>query len=240
MKLFAIGDPHLSFDELGNEYKPMDIFGPNWDNHGVRLQAGWQQVVQPEDLVLLPGDISWAMDLEQVKPDLAFLAALPGRKLLLRGNHDLWWDTLSKVKQVLPPEMYVLQNDCFLFNEEVAICGTRGWLCPGEQGFADNHDAKIFAREVGRLKLSLEKIPATVQKRIVMMHYPPVNYQGELTPFIELMQQYNVQTCIYGHLHSYAHQYALPESKWGIAFHLVSADYLQFRPKEILALVEHN
>lgn len=233
MKIFAIGDTHLSFNNDGDEYKPMNIFGDGWEAHVSRLQKNWQEVVQAEDVVLMPGDISWAMDLAEVKPDLDFISALPGKKILLRGNHDLWWDTVSKVKRILPSDMTVLQNDCLVLDERLAVCGTRGWLCPGEKGFSDAHDDKIFAREIARLRLSLEKIPSQIEQRLVMMHYPPVNYQGEKTPFIELMEEFGVQTCIYGHLHSHAHKFALLDEKWGINFHLVSGDYLQFRPKLI-------
>ena len=233
MKIFAIGDTHLSFNAEGKEYKPMNIFGDGWEEHANRLRENWQAVVGAEDYVLLPGDISWAMDLSEAELDFAFISSLPGKKLLLRGNHDLWWDTVSKVRKALPPDMMVLQNDCFVLEERLAVCGTRGWLCPGEQGFSDAHDDKIYAREIGRLRLSLEKIPANIEQRIVMMHYPPVNYKAEKTPFIELMEEFGVQTCIYGHLHSHAHKFALLDEKWGINFHLVSGDYLQFRPKLI-------
>lgn len=233
MRLFALGDPHLSFDRDGNEYKPMGVFGEGWENHGHRLQENWLSAVKEEDVVLLPGDISWAMTLEEFQPDLEFLSQLPGRKIIIKGNHDLWWDSLSKMRNLLPPGFAVLQNDSIVLADRLAICGTRGWQSP-DQDFLDPHDAKIFQRELNRLKLSLDSVPPGVTEKLVMLHYPPVNYKLEKGPFIEMMQQYGVQICIYGHLHSYAIKNRLPEEQWGIRFHLVSADFLQFWPKLIM------
>lgn len=231
MKLFALADPHLSFNSAGEEYKPMGIFGDSWLNHGEKIRTNWLDVVQDDDVVLLPGDISWAMTLEEVQPDLDFLAKLPGRKIISKGNHDLWWDSLSKVKKILPEGFAIIQNNSFVFGN-VAVCGTRGWQCP-EGAFADAHDEKIFQRELGRLKLSLDSVPKEVRHKIVMLHYPPVNGRQERSAFVELMLQYGVELCLYGHLHSYAIQNALEGVHWGMEFQLVSADYLGFRPREI-------
>ena len=231
MKLFALADPHLSFNSAGEEYKPMGIFGNSWLNHGEKIRTNWLDVVQDDDVVLLPGDITWAMTLEEVQPDLDFLAKLPGRKIISKGNHDLWWDSLSKVKKILPEGFAIIQNNSFVFGN-VAVCGTRGWQCP-EGAFADAHDEKIFQRELGRLKLSLDSVPKEVRHKIVMMHYPPVNGRQERSAFVELMLQYGVELCLYGHLHSYAIQNALEGVHWGMEFQLVSADYLGFRPREI-------
>lgn len=231
MKLFALADPHLSFNSAGEEYKPMGIFGDSWLNHGEKIRTNWLDVVQDDDVVLLPGDISWAMTLEEVQPDLNFLAKLPGRKIISKGNHDLWWDSLSKVKKILPEGFAIIQNNSFVFGN-VAVCGTRGWQCP-EGAFADAHDEKIFQRELGRLKLSLDSVPKEVRHKIVMLHYPPVNGRQERSAFVELMLQYGVELCLYGHLHSYAIQNALEGVHWGMEFQLVSADYLGFRPREI-------
>jgi len=231
LKLFALADPHLSFDAAGKEYKPMGVFGDSWLNHGERLRKNWLQLVQPKDVVLLPGDLSWAMTLEQFQPDLNFLAALPGYKIISKGNHDLWWDSLSKIKRVLPDEFAVLQNNSFVFGD-VAVCGSRGWQCP-DGAFTDAHDAKIFQRELIRLRLSLDSVPDTVQHKIVMLHYPPVNGKQEQSALVTLMLQYGVETCLYGHLHGYAVQNALEGVHWGIDFQLVSADYLGFVPKLI-------
>lgn len=237
MKLFALGDPHLSFDKNGNEYKPMGIFGDSWQNHGEKIRMYWLSQVCEDDVVLLPGDISWAMTLDELAPDLTFLAELPGKKIIVKGNHDLWWESLSKIRSCLPEGIEVLQNNSFVFGD-TAICGTRGWTCPeltetGVAVFPDAHDEKIFARELGRLKLSLDSVPDTVSHKIVMLHYPPVNSKLERSEFITLMEQYQVETCLYGHLHSYAMYNSLNGTYWGIQFHLVSADYLGFEPKYI-------
>lgn len=234
MKLFALADPHLSFNAAGEEYKPMGIFGDSWQNHGAKIRAHWMDVVQAEDVVLLPGDISWAMTLEEVQPDLAFLAELPGRKIISKGNHDLWWDSLCKVKKILPEGFDVLQNNSFVF-ADVAVCGTRGWQCP-DGDFADAHDEKIFRRELGRLKASLDSIPEGIAHKIVMLHFPPVNGRQERSAFVDLMVQYQVELCLYGHLHSYAIKNALEGVHWGIQFRLVSADHLEFCPREIWQL----
>ena len=241
MKLFALGDPHLSFDKDGIEYKPMGIFGDGWQNHGHKIRERWLELVSPDDVVLLPGDISWAMTLEEFQPDLDFLATLPGRKIIAKGNHDLWWDSLSKIRKILPPDFDVLQNNSFVFGD-VAVCGTRGWMCPdtaedGTQVFSDPHDEKIYQRELGRLKLSLDSIPKHITHKIVMLHYPPVNGKFDKSALVEIMEQYGVEICIYGHLHSYAIQNAIRGQHWGIQFQLVSADALQFTPKLIYEIM---
>lgn len=231
MRIFALGDPHLSFDQKGKSYKPMDIFGDHWEDHSERLAANWRETVWEDDIVLLPGDISWAMDLDDVLPDLDFIHQLPGEKIIIKGNHELWWNTISKVRRVLPSSIRAIQNDHILLDNGVAICGTRGWNCP-DGDFNDEHDAKIFARELGRLKLSLESVAAKTKMKIVMLHFPPTNTKGEISPFVQLMMAHHVDICLYGHLHSYAvSQRVLPKEKWGIQFYLVSADYLQFTPK---------
>lgn len=232
MRLFALGDPHLSFDAAGASYKPMGIFGGDWQDHEARLRDGWRRTVTEEDVVVLAGDISWAMTLEDARPDLDFLAALPGRKILLKGNHDLWWDSVGKVRRVLPAGMAALQNDCVLLGD-TALCGTRGWLCPDDA--ADPHDEKIFRRELIRLRLSLESAPEAARK-IVAMHFPPFSGKQEKSAFIDLMQEFGVTHCVYGHLHSHARRTALEGRHWGIELRLVSADHLDFTPAFIAQL----
>mgnify|MGYP003220774200 CR=1 FL=1 len=231
IRILALGDPHLSFRENGEEYKPMDVFGSRWHDHSCRIRDKWCQIVRPEDVVLMPGDISWAMTLEEAAPDLDFLAKLPGRKIITKGNHELWWDTISKVRKVLPAGIMAVQNDHILLENGVAICGTRGWQCP-DGAFASDQDEKIFAREVGRLELSLRSVPQEVPHKIVMLHFPPTNVRQEMSPFVELMLDYGVEICVYGHLHDqFQSGSALQGRRWGMTFHLVSADYLQFAPK---------
>lgn len=150
MKLFAIGDLHLSH----SSNKPMSIFGPNWDNHAERIAAAWRERVSDEDAVLIPGDISWAMQLDEARLDIEYIAALPGKKVIMRGNHDYWWGSISKVRDMLPCCMYALQNDTVELGS-VTIAGSRGWICPGSSGFDSETDQKIYDREVIRLQLSL-------------------------------------------------------------------------------------
>jgi len=233
MRIFALGDLHFSFDAQGVEYKPMDIFGFKWENHAQKIEENWHKTVSQDDVVLVPGDISWALKLEEAIYDLNFLGKLPGLKIIVKGNHDLWWQSLTKVRGVLPPQTVALQNNHVLLENGIAICGTRGWDCPGSINYNGPDDEKVYKREVHRLRLSLESVKEEVREIIVMLHYPPTNNKHELSGFIELLLEYKVKTCIYGHLHSDAIKNALPEEKWGINFHLVSADAVNFSPKLI-------
>ena len=169
MGIYALGDLHLSHASS----KPMDVFGPNWAGHEQRIQAAWTAMVAPQDIVLLPGDISWAMHMEEAAPDLAFIAGLPGRKVLLRGNHDYWWSSLSKVRSRLQPGMYALQNDAMELDGAL-YAGSRGWTLPPYAQDAD--DQRIYARERMRLEMSLKAARANDGSAplIAMMHYPPL------------------------------------------------------------------
>ena len=227
MRLFAIGDLHLSLFAD----KPMDMFGEAWRGHAARLESAWRESVAEDDWVLLPGDISWAMRLEEALPDLLFLAALPGKKLLLRGNHDYWWNSRAKLVSMLPPDMRLLQNDCLDIGG-VTVCGTRGWTCPGAAGFSAA-DEKIFQRERIRLELSL-KAADTGAEKLVMMHFPPFNERRQQSAFTELIEAYGVKTVIYAHLHGKAHRQAFEGERNGVTYRLVAGDYLGFRPKQIL------
>lgn len=227
MRIFAIGDPHLSFAVN----KPMDIFGDQWKNHPERFADEWCRTVAPDDWVLVPGDISWAMHLEEVKPDLEFLERLPGKKIMIRGNHDYWWSSISKVRKILPANMYALQNDSLQIGD-IAICGTRGWNCPGGYDF-DEHDRTIYEREVSRLELSLKNAGKTAKEKWVMLHYPPTNEKHQDSGFLDVMRKYEVSVCIYGHLHGEGHKNAITGEHAGIQFHLVACDYLNFKPLQI-------
>ncbi|MFZ5945942.1 MAG: metallophosphoesterase [Bacillota bacterium] len=236
MRIFALGDPHLSFDGDGNIYKPMDIFGSNWEQHHLKIAQNWREKVSQEDVVLVPGDISWALKLEEAVDDINFIGSLPGIKILVKGNHDLWWQSVTKVKKVLPQGMHVIQNDNFLVSNDYVICGTRGWNCPGDKGFDEIEDRKVYERELIRLRMSLNSIKQKNREIIVMLHYPPTNGKHEISGFIEILQEYKVNKCIYAHLHSDAVKSRLPETKWGIEFHLVSADAINFSPKLICTI----
>jgi len=239
MRLFAISDLHLAFQVD----KPMDIFGPRWENHHEQIKRYWEKEVSQEDIVILGGDLSWALKLEDVKEDLNFIDSLPGRKILIKGNHDYWWGSYKKVRQILPSSIYAIQNNYFPFDayKKVAICGTRGWLIPdmSEEHAAHNseqkHNQKIYNREVNRLDLSLQSAwKDGFTNSIVTIHYPPFcRSKGNGSGFIDVMNKYNVKVCVYGHLHGEDHYKAFVGSKQGIDFYFTSADYLQFKPQKI-------
>lgn len=227
MKVFAIGDLHLSL----NADKPMDVFGENWSGHFERICEAWNAFVAPGDIVLLPGDLSWAMHLEDAMEDILAVAALPGRKVLLRGNHDYWWNSISKLRAQLPEGMYALQNSALCL-DGVAVAGSRGWVCPGSAGF-DAADQKIYERECIRLALSLQSMPAA-DVRIAMLHYPPWNERRQPSGFTALLEEYRVQEAVYGHLHGKSCANALEGLYNGVRYTLCSADHLSFAPKLIL------
>jgi predicted phosphohydrolase len=228
MRIFAIADLHLSKAQP----KPMDVFGGNWQGHPQIIFERWQESIQKDDLVLIPGDISWAMNLDEALEDLKDVAALPGKKVLLRGNHDYWWSAIGKLRQSLPKDMYALQNDALVF-DDVVIAGARGWNCPGSYDFSEQ-DLKIYQREVSRLKLSLEAARAYPDKKlIVMMHFPPTNPKLEPSGFTELLLKAKPSALVFGHIHGENQMMPLPnlgETK----VHFVAADALEFYPKRIL------
>ena len=230
MAIFAIADLHLSF----NENKPMNIFGEKWQNHEEKIQKDWIEKVTEQDTVLLPGDFSWSMYLKDTKADFEYLDKLPGRKILLKGNHDYWWSTLNKMQKYVEENNF--KNIDFLYNnsyevEGNIIAGTRGWVQSNEQ-----EDKKMINRESIRLEISIED---GIQKFgedkpiIICMHYPPyTNYNKQNlidSPFIEIMRKYNVKKCIYGHLHGESIKEAIQGNIKGIDTTLVSADGVNFK-----------
>lgn len=227
MSIYALADLHLS----GSVAKPMDIFGGRWCDHDRQIARGWRSVVTADDLVIIPGDISWAMKMPEAASDLAFIAGLPGSKLFVRGNHDYWWPSISRLRRALGKDMYALQNDYLLW-DSWAVCGTRGWLCPGDDGFATEQDARIYRREAHRLRLSLEKAQADGHDALlVAMHFPPVNSKHEPSAFTALLEEYGVRLCAYGHLHGEAQQNALEGRRNGVCYRLVAADAVNFTPR---------
>ncbi len=228
MKLFALADPHLG---QGVD-KAMDIFGPLWKRHTERLAANWTETVGPDDTVLVPGDISWAMKLEDALVDLEFLHALPGRKILLKGNHDYWWGSRAKVEKVLPASLRLLQNDAVDLGDGVGVVGTRGWTPPGSAR-AGAEDATIFARELQRFTLSVASAGDRFTTLIAMLHYPPLTSGMGETPFVPLLQAAGVKACVYGHLHAGDHRFAVTGRHDGIDYYFVAADALGFRPLQI-------
>ncbi len=227
MALYTIADLHLP---LGID-KPMDIFGKAWENYVERLADNWQSKIADSDIVVLPGDFSWATYLEQSVRDFEYLNKLNGRKILLKGNHDYWWTTMNKLWEFMRNNGFdsidFLQNNSFMY-EDIAICGTRGWINPSWDNFVEE-DRKIFDREVLRLELSLNS--ASNYKEIyVFTHYPPISISQERNEFIDMMKKYPVTKCIYGHLHSASHKNAVEGIVDEIEYKLVSGDYLGFNP----------
>lgn len=225
MSIFTIGDTHLSL----NSDKPMDIF-KGWSDYTKRLQLNWLAIVNENDTVVIPGDISWAMDLQDAKKDFAFLNELPGKKILLKGNHDYWWTTMTKMNEFLNENHF--DSIQILFNNTIevgdfAICGTRGWFFDDDAKDAQ----KILAREVGRLKMSIECAKKTGKEPIVFLHYPPINEFTSCEPIMKVLIENKIRRCYYGHLHGDSLKRAYRNEYYGIKFDVVSADFLEFCPK---------
>ncbi|MGI9859767.1 metallophosphoesterase [Moorella naiadis] len=221
MALFVIADLHLGRD--------MAMFGPTWENHREKLADHWRRVVTPGDTVLILGDISWGMRLEEALPDLEFIKSLPGIKRILKGNHDYWWQTERKMQATILDAGFALLKPEIIAG--VAVCGTRGWLVPQHPLYSEATDGKVYRREVLRLEMALDGVTRLRRDEplAVMMHYPPA-VGGEITDFITVMQHYGVKDCYYGHLHGTDQERALVGTEWGLNFHLVTADYLNFTP----------
>lgn len=228
MALYAIGDLHLA---LGAD-KPMDVFGGRWEGYMEKLQSGLS-VIGPEDTTVLLGDLSWALGIEQAREDFAFISRIPGRKIILKGNHDYWWTTAAKFYKFCEqnefPNLFILNNNCYFYGD-IAICGTRGWFY--EEQKQGTHDEKIFRRELGRLETSLKA--AGEREKYCFLHYPP-RYRGYACPeILELLRAYGVTRCYYGHLHGDSLRLAVEGNYDRTEFRLVSADYVNFKPEQIL------
>lgn len=227
MALYAIGDLHLSF----GVDKPMDIFGKTWANHVERLREGFSSL-GPEDVTILCGDLSWGMDLSECREDFLFVDRLPGRKIILKGNHDYWWSTASKTKTFFAENgihtIDILHNNCFFYND-VALCGTRGWFCEEETG--SPHDKKIMARELMRLEASLKA--AGDREKYVFLHYPPIYGNYVCAEILELLAAYGVTLCCAGHIHGKGTALRFEGTRAGTRYRLVSADFLGFRPLKL-------
>lgn len=231
MKVFAISDLHLSIFNP----KPMDIFGGAWENYVDKIAAAWNAKVSDEDLVLIAGDISWAMSLENAVPDLKFISAWKGRKVILRGNHDYWWKAIGGVRRILPQGMYAVQNDCVRV-DSVLVCGSRAWTSPDGKQFTAE-DKKIYDREILRVRMSLDAMRAARQAGdsvVAMTHYPPFNSRLEPSPFTELFTEYAVDAVVYGHLHGRDCRVCRKAVVGGIPYYLTSCDQVENDPVEIL------
>ncbi len=228
MAIYTIADLHLSL----SSQKSMEKFS-GWENYVARLEENWRSTVGEGDTVVLPGDISWGMSLQESLEDFRFLHSLPGEKLLGKGNHDYWWNSKSKMEQFFEDNglssLKILHNNSIV-REGLVLCGSRGWLF--EKG--EPHDQKILAREAGRLALSLSSAEGLEGERVAFLHYPPV-FGEEVSPeILQVLHQYGVKRCYYGHIHGYGHNLALNGIYEGISFSLVSADYLKFRPIKVV------
>ena len=235
MAIFALADPHLS-TLVG---KPMDIFGVDWREHDRKIESAWKQTVGEGDTVILPGDISWAMALSDVVPDLRFLHELPGKKIINKGNHDYWWGTAEKLERLVNEcgfsSLFFLKNNAVVA-EDAVICGTRGWLLPNDADFREK-DRKIFDRERGRLLCSLQKgkelMSADVNRMIVSLHYPPLCHSSDETGFTRLLEDFSADICVYGHIHAGGRSKAFEGERNGVKYFLVSADHIAFTPVRI-------
>lgn len=254
MRIWAIGDLHLSF---GVENKSMDIFGPEWKDHAQKIASHWKSMIQPSDLVLVPGDLSWALKLEDAVPDLQWVHELPGTKVMIKGNHDYWWGSLKKISEVLPPSIHLIQNNAFHWRD-VAIGGARLWDTPEyafgqyiefrenprakiplsekdlEEAAQEELSQKIFNRELDRLKMSLALLNPEAKVRIAMTHYPPISADLKPSRASQILEQNKIDICVFGHLHNIKPGYSLFGEKNGIRYILTSGDYLRFQPIAVL------
>ena len=208
----------------------MDIFGGLWENHHLKLKENWERSIGRDDTVILGGDLCWALKLEDAAADFQFIGDLPGRKVLFKGNHDYWWQSLAKIKEALPHGMIPVQNDYARYGENIALCGTRGWSFPTVHGDT-KQDEKIYRRELIRLELSLQAAQKDgLCEFIVILHYPPFTQTLGDTGFTEILHRYDVKTCLYGHLHGPDQTRAFSGLRDGVHYHFISGDYLNFTP----------
>ncbi len=231
MKLFAIGDLHLST----TTDKPMDVFGGGWEGHFEKIKKDWQERVTDDDIVLIAGDISWAMKLSDALEDLKQLSTLPGKKVFVRGNHDYWWSGITKLRSSAPNDSYAfLQTDALKIGSTVFV-GSRGWTCPGSPDFSDQ-DEKLYKREAERFRLAFadaERIREEGDRLIVLMHYPPFSIKSPETDFTRLFEEKGVSAAVFGHIHGAAY-FPIRTEKNGITYYLTSCDKTHFTLTEIL------
>lgn len=231
MNVYSISDLHLDI----NNTKPMDIFGPVWNNYLDKIVDSWNSLVQDDDVVILAGDYSWAMKLDEVVPDFDFLKNLKGTKILIRGNHDYWWSSVSRVREKLPTNTYALQNDAIKIGEYI-FCGNRGWLIP-EGKYDTEENQKLYNRELVRLELSMKsakKLQTNNEKIIYITHYPPFNNKIEPSLYTKMLEEYGVSYVVFGHLHGYVNPKMLYNEINGIKYFLTSCDAVKNRLVKIV------
>lgn len=230
MKVYAISDLHLS----GKADKPMNVFGPEWEGHFEKIIKDWQEKVTDEDIVLIGGDTSWGMYLEEGMYDVRSLAPLKGKKVFIRGNHDFWWSAISRVRAAAPDDtFYFLQNDCVKIGRYI-IAGSRGWSCPGSTDFTDQ-DMKLYLREGERFRLAFQEVKKVREEGdalIALIHYPPFSVRKEDTVFTRLFEENGVGKVVFGHLHG-SNYFPLRTEKNGITYYLTSCDKARFELTEI-------
>lgn len=227
--IFGISDLHLDITTA----KDMSVFGENWANYEDRIFKAWQEQVSDEDLVLVPGDISWAMDLQEAVRDLDRIEDLPGIKVMIKGNHDYWWASIGKIRKLGYRTIHFLQNDSFVYNR-VGIFGSRGWINPDASGFTD-HDLSVYQRELQRLELSFAHLRRDELKHVIAMtHYPPFDKEGKPNDIGKRVIGYHADFCVYGHLHSTGLMQVVEGQFEDTEFVCLSADYLDFKPRPIL------
>ncbi len=243
MRIWTIADLHLSF---GVANKSMDYFGPAWVGHAEKIASNWRSLVAPEDLVLIPGDISWALKLEDAVPDLLWIHDLPGTKVMIKGNHDYWWGSLSKIAKVLPPSIHLIQNNVFNWRE-ATIGGARLWDTPEysfgsfveyrenprekkkEEAIQEDLSETIFERELQRLDMSLKQLRPDAKIRLAMTHYPPIGPDLKPSRASAILEQYNVDICVFGHLHNLKPSYTFNGELNGVRYILAACDYTRFQ-----------
>lgn len=233
MSLYVIGDLHLTFSDPS---KTMEVF-PGWENYQERIEKNWLETVKPEDTVVIAGDLSWGMSLQQAEPDFRFINGLPGRKLILKGNHDYWWVTKKKMETFFAENGFdtlnIIHNNHYAY-ENYGICGTRGWV-NGTDGSRDVQDEKVLKREVQRLETSIKSAVEAGLEPLVFMHYPPIFASNFNYDILEILYRYNIKECYYGHIHGRsAHELCVKNTYDGVNFHLISGDYIHFMPKKVL------
>ena len=226
MNVYAIGDLHLSF----TEDKPMAVFGDNWKGHFEKIKKDWTEQVKEEDVVLIPGDISWAMKMENALVDLCALAPMPGKKVFIRGNHDYWWNGITRLRENAPNEsFYFLQTDAVKIGKFV-FAGSRGWACPGSPEYTEQ-DQKLYLREAERFRLALteaERLTEEGDTKIALVHYPPFHVKNEETLFTELFESHGVEKVVFGHIHGGTY-FPLRTERKGVEYILASCDKVGFK-----------
>jgi len=232
MAIYAISDLHLAL----SVDKPMDVFGSRWADYMSRLKQSWENTVKDGDTVIIPGDISWATYIEQAVADFEFIEKLPGKKIISKGNHDYWWTTMGKLDKFLDSNGFstikFMHNNSYIMENSI-LCGTRGWKCPGEDDFS-SEDEKIYKRELIRLELSLKTVPENLRENVIVaLHYPPFNSDGKPSGFVDMIRNYGVKICIYGHLHGAKTSRAVEGLIENTQYILVSADHLGFVPLQL-------